>query len=147
MAPDSAAVQARVSASFARQRMMATLGATLARVAPGEVDVTLPIREALTQQHGFAHAGAVATIADSACGYAALSVMPEGAAVLSIEFKINMLAPAAGTLLIARGRVIKPGRTIIVCTADVHAEQDGGEKLVATMTATMMVVRDRGIAD
>jgi uncharacterized protein (TIGR00369 family) len=138
---------ARVRASFDRQRIMRTIGATLEHVADGEVHIALPIRADLTQQHGYVHAGVIATIADSACGYAALSVMPEDAAVLSIEFKINMLAPAGGTRLIARGKVIKPGRTIVVCGAEVYAEQDGAEKLVATMTGTMMVVKGRGLVD
>ena len=126
---------------------MRTIGATLEHVAEGAVHIALPVRADLTQQHGYVHAGIIATIADSACGYAALSVMPEDAAVLSIEFKINMLAPAEGTRLIARGQVIKPGRTIVVCNAEVFAERDGAEKLVATMTGTMMVVKGRGLAD
>src|SRR5579862_7268765 len=126
---------------------MQTIGATLSHVGSGDVHITLPVRPDLTQQHGYLHAGVVATIADSACGYAALTVMPDDAAVLSIEFKVNMLAPAEGIRVTARGRVIKPGRTIVVCVADVYAERDGGEKLVATMTGTMMVVRGREIAD
>jgi uncharacterized protein (TIGR00369 family) len=137
----------RIRRSFDKQRIMRTIGAMLTRVAAGETDITLPIREDLTQQHGYVHAGIIATIADSACGYAALTVMPEDAAVLSIEFKINMLAPAEGLRLIARGRVVKPGRTIVVCSAEVHAERDDAEKLVATMTGTMMVVKGRGLSD
>ena len=137
----------RVRQSFSKQRIMQTIGATLSHVEAGEVHITLPVRPDLTQQHGYLHAGVVATIADSACGYAALTVMPEDAAVLSIEFKVNMLAPAEGIRVTARGRVIKPGKTIVVCVADVFAERDGAEKLVATMTGTMMVVRGRGIAD
>ena len=137
----------RVKQSFAKQRIMQTIGATLSHVGSGDVHITLPVRPDLTQQHGYLHAGVVATIADSACGYAALTVMPDDAAVLSIEFKVNMLAPAEGIRVTARGRVIKPGRTIVVCVADVYAERDGGEKLVATMTGTMMVVRGREIAD
>jgi uncharacterized protein (TIGR00369 family) len=137
----------RVRRSFDKQRIMRTIGATLEHVAEGAVHIALPVRADLTQQHGYVHAGIIATIADSACGYAALSVMPEDAAVLSIEFKINMLAPAEGTRLIARGQVIKPGRTIVVCNAEVFAERDGAEKLVATMTGTMMVVKGRGLVD
>ena len=137
----------RVYASFAKQRIMETLGATLTHVGDGEVHIAVPVVEALTQQHGYLHAGVLATIGDSACGYAALSLMPEDAAVLSIEFKINMLAPAKGTQVVAKGRVVKPGRTITVCSADLVAHGEGGEKLVATMSATMMVVRGRGIAD
>lgn len=137
----------RVRKSFEKQRVMATIGAVLDAVTPGEVTISMAPNPALTQQHGYLHAGIIATIADSACGYAALSLMPEDAAVLSIEFKTNMLAPADGTRFIARGRVIKPGRTIMVCDATVHAVRDEGEKLVATMTGTMMVVKGRGISD
>jgi uncharacterized protein (TIGR00369 family) len=137
----------RVRASFAKQRVMATFGATLERVEPGEVTIAMPPNPALVQQHGYLHAGIIATIADSACGYAALSLMPDDAAVLSIEFKANMLAPADGERFIARGRVIKPGRTIMVCDATVHAVRNGTEKLVSTMTGTMMVVQGRGISD
>lgn len=139
--------EARVRRSFERQRFMATLGASLARVAPGEVDIELRTRDELTQQHGFMHAGAVASVADSACGYAALSLMPAGAAVLSIEFKINMLAPAAGDRVLARGRVIRAGKTITVCWGEVVAYDGDAERTVATMVATMMTVRDRGLTD
>lgn len=146
--PDSGAFNSeRVRKSFGKQRVMATIGAVLDAVSPGEVVISMAPNAALTQQHGYLHAGIIATIADSACGYAALSLMPEDAAVLSIEFKTNMLAPADGTRFIARGRVIKPGRTIMVCDATVHAVRDEGEKLVATMTGTMMVVTGRGISD
>ncbi|MEO5567751.1 MAG: PaaI family thioesterase [Gemmatimonadaceae bacterium] len=137
----------RVRKSFDKQRVMATIGAVLDAVTPGEVTISMPPNAALTQQHGYLQAGIIATIADSACGCAALSLMPEDAAVLSIEFKTNMLAPADGTRFIARGRVIKPGRTIMVCDATVHAVRDEGEKLVATMTGTMMVIKGRGISD
>jgi uncharacterized protein (TIGR00369 family) len=146
--PPDPSYAARVRASFDRQTIMATIGARLERVAPGEVDVRLPVRPDLAQQHGFVHAGVVTTIVDSACGYAALTLMPPGAAVLSVEFKVNLLAPAAGVALVARGRVLKPGRTISVCTGEVSAiDAAGAEKLVATMTATMMVVQGRGLAD
>ena len=137
----------RVRASFARQKVMATIGAELDSVEPGKVTISMAPNPALTQQHGYLHAGILATIADSACGYAALSLMPADAAVLSIEFKTNMLAPADGERFIARGKVIKPGRTIMVCDATVHAVRNGQEKLVATMTGTMMVVQGRGISD
>jgi uncharacterized protein (TIGR00369 family) len=145
-APADPAFEERVHASFARQQLMATLGATLERVAPGEVAIRLPFRAANSQQHGFVHAGALTSIVDSACGYAALTLMPPGAAVLSIEFKVNLLAPAKGDL-VARGRVVKAGRTITVCEGQVVAREGDGEKLVATMSATMMTVRDRGMAD
>ncbi|HLJ80282.1 MAG TPA: PaaI family thioesterase [Ktedonobacterales bacterium] len=149
--PQDPDYEERVRASFGRQRVMDTIGAALSRVAPGEVDITLPFREDLTQQHGFLHAGIVTTIVDSACGYAALSLMPPDVGVLTVEYKVNLLAPASGTSLIARGRVTKPGRTITVCAGDVYAYtegENGREKLVATMLATMMTVRERaGIAD
>jgi uncharacterized protein (TIGR00369 family) len=138
----------RVRASFAKQRVMATIGATLDSVEPGAVTISMPPNPGLTQQHGYLHAGIIAAIADSACGYAALSLMPDDAAVLSVEFKTNMLAPADGERFVARGKVIKPGRTIMVCDATVHAVRKGREeKLVATMTGTMMVVQGRGISD
>jgi len=140
--PQDAAFERRVRDSFERQTVMATLGATLERVAPGEVDLALPYRADLAQQHGFLHAGILATILDSACGYAAFSLMPADAAVLSIEFKINMLSPAAGDRFVARGRVVRAGRTITVSHADGFAIGAHGEKLVATMVGTMMCVRD-----
>lgn len=133
----------RVRDSFARQKAMATIGARLLRVAPGEVDIDVPVREDLTQQHGFLHAGITATVLDSACGYAAFTLMPADAAVLSVEFKINMLAPARGERVVARARVKKAGRTISVCDADAYAVTSGSEKLVASMTGTMMCVRGR----
>ncbi|GEJ59236.1 PaaI family thioesterase [Anaeromyxobacter diazotrophicus] len=139
---------ARVRASFARQAMMATLGATLERVAPGEVDLRLPFRADLTQQHGFLHAGAMTAVADSACGYAALTLMPADAAVLTVEFKVNLLAPGKGESFVARGRVLKAGRTLTTCAGDVFASAGSEERLVLTMLATMMAVRDRaGLAD
>ena len=132
--------EARVRASFARQRALVTIGAKLARVAPGEVEVDLPFREDLTQQHGYLHGGIVAAVVDTACGYAALTLAPAGADVVSVEFKLNLLAPAVGERIEARGRVIRAGRTITVCRADVVAITDQTEKLVATMTGTMMTV-------
>lgn len=138
----------RVAASFARQGIMATIGARLGRVAPGEVEITLPVATAVTQQHGFVHAGVVAAIADSACGYAALSLMPSGAGVLTTEFKINLMSPAGGDSLIARGRVIKAGRTISAAQAEVYAVKDGQEKLCALLTASLMTIEGRdGISD
>jgi uncharacterized protein (TIGR00369 family) len=137
----------RVRASFVRQRLLVTLGARLGRVAPGEVEIHLPFREDLSQQHGFLHAGALTSIVDTACGYAALTLMPAGAAVLTVEFKVNLLAPGKGEAFVARGRVLKAGRTLTVASGDVLARDGGEERLVATMVATMMTVRDRGIAD
>jgi uncharacterized protein (TIGR00369 family) len=133
----------RVQDSFDKQAFMRTLGATLTRVEAGIVDIELPVRADLTQQHGFVHAGAVASIADSACGYAAYSLMPEGSGVLSIEYKVNMLAPAKGEKLVARARVIRAGRNISVCEANVFAVTDGQEKHVAMLVGTMMTIRDR----
>jgi uncharacterized protein (TIGR00369 family) len=141
--PQDPAFDARVRASFALQRVMRTLGARLTRVAPGETEITLPFREDLTQQHGFLHAGIVTTIADSACGYAAFSLMPPDAAVLTVEYKVSLLAPARGDALVARGRVIRAGRTLTVCVGEVVALSDGAEKAVATMLATMMTLRER----
>jgi uncharacterized protein (TIGR00369 family) len=142
-APPDPAFAERVRRSFARQRLMTTLGATLARVAPGEVEIALPFREELTQQHGFLHAGAVTSAVDSACGYAALTLMPAGAAVLTVEFKVNLLAPAAGERFLARGRVVRAGRTLSVCTGEVTAFRGAEEKTVALMTATVMTVQER----
>jgi uncharacterized protein (TIGR00369 family) len=137
----------RVRASFSKQRLMQAIGAVIEQVASGRVSIRLPFREDLTQQHGFLHAGTIAAVADSACGYAALTLMPPDAAVLSIEFKVNMLAPAKGESIIARAEVIRPGRNIMVCRADVHALDAGNEKLVAAMQGTMMVVRERDLED
>ncbi|HUM11185.1 MAG TPA: PaaI family thioesterase [Myxococcaceae bacterium] len=138
----------RVRTSFARQNIMSLLQATIVRVAPGQVDVALPVRPELGQQHGFVHAGVVTAIVDTACGYAALTLVPPGTGVLSIEFKTNLLAPARGSTLNARARVLKPGRNICVCAGDVFALDDHGETLVATMLATIMVVRGRpGLVD
>lgn len=141
--PQDPDFEARVRRSFALQRVRETIGARLTRVAPGEADVELPFRDDLTQQNGFLHAGIVSTVLDSACGYAAFTLMPAEAGVLSIEFKVNLLAPARGERVIARGRVVRAGRTISVCTADAFAIQDGAERHVATMTATLMAVTSR----
>jgi uncharacterized protein (TIGR00369 family) len=120
----------RVRSSFARQTVMETICARMVRVAPGEVDIELPVAPAVAQQHG--------------CGYAALSLMDLGTAVLTAEFKINLLAPAAGDRLVARGKVVRAGRTLSVATAEVEAVSAAGSKVCAIMTATIMCVRDRG---
>ena len=138
--PQDADYEARVRASFARQRVMGTIGARLSRVAPGEVEIELPFREDLTQQHGYLHAGIVAAVVDSACGYAALTLAPAGAEVVSIEFKLNLLAPAVGERFVARARVKRAGRNVTVCAGDLFAFAGGAEKMVATMLATMMTV-------
>ncbi|MEM7435139.1 MAG: PaaI family thioesterase [Myxococcota bacterium] len=132
----------RVRSSFDKQGFMATLGARLLRVEPGWVDVALPFSPQLTQQHGFMHAGAVAAVVDTACGLAALSLMPEDAAVLTVEFKINLLAPARGDAFIARGVVKKAGRTLMVTTGDVF---DNDHRVTAALTATIMVIQNRGL--
>jgi uncharacterized protein (TIGR00369 family) len=133
-----AEVEARVRRSFARQGYMATLGAEIVHVATGEVDIALPFSEQLTQQDGYLHAGVVAGVVDSACGYAALTTMDPDAEVLTVEFKINLLAPAAGERLVARGRVLRTGRTLTVCRGDAFAIDAGRERHVATLTTTMI---------
>ena len=129
--------------SFAAQQFMASIGARLERVVAGEIEIRVPFRPELTQQHGFLHAGVVTSALDSACGYAALTLMPEGAGVLSVEFKMNLLAPARGNELVARSRVIRSGRTITVCQAEASMIAAEAETVVATMLATMMTIRDR----
>jgi uncharacterized protein (TIGR00369 family) len=134
----------RVRASFARQSAMATIGAELTVVRPGTVEIEMPYSPALTQQHGFLHAGVISAALDSACGYAALSLMPENAGVLTIEFKVNLLAPGKGERFLFRGSVTKPGRTIIVADGQAYAYSAEGEaRLVATMTGTLMTVIGR----
>jgi uncharacterized protein (TIGR00369 family) len=138
----------RIHASFAKQGLMTTLGASLGSIAPGAVEIVLIPSPAISQQHGFVHAGAVSAIADSAAGYSALSLMPEGAGVLTTEFKINLVAPAVGERIVARGRVVKPGRTLTLTQSEVFAISNGQQKLIALLTATMMALRDRnGISD
>lgn len=127
---------------------MSTLGATLGTVSPGLVEIAIRPAPAISQQDGFVHAGAVSAIADSAAGYAALSLMPAGTGVLTAEFKINLVAPAAGDRILARGRVVKAGRTLTLAQAEVFAESGGQEKLIALLTATLMAVPGRdGISD
>jgi uncharacterized protein (TIGR00369 family) len=133
----------RVRESFARQRFMSTLGARLLSVIPGEVMIDLPWQERLAQQHGVLHAGAVASIADSACGYAALSLMPAGAAVMSVEFKLNLLAAGRGDRFLALGRVRRSGRTLTVCEGSVRAIEHDEEREIAVMTATMIRLEGR----
>src|SRR5512142_2343876 len=119
MTPQDPDYAARVRTSFGRQQAMALLGAEMTMVVPGMTEIVLPFREELTQQHGFVHAGIITTIVDSACGYAALSLMPPDVGVLTIDFKVNLLKPAAGERFVARGQVVKPGRTIMVCRGEV----------------------------
>ena len=146
-APADPAFADAVRASFARQSMMATLGAEIVHLAPGEVDLAAPFAPQFGQQNGFWHAGAVASLADSANGYAAFTLAPAGTDVLAVEFKINLLAPAVGERFVACGRVVRPGRTLTVCHADVFAETGAGSSaahgptrnLVATMSSTLIV--------
>jgi uncharacterized protein (TIGR00369 family) len=135
-----AEVEARVRRSFARQGYMAAIGAELVHLVAGEVDIALPFSDRLTQQDGYLHAGVVAGAADSACGYAALTTMDAEAEVLTVEFKINLLAPAAGERLVARGRVLRTGRTLTVCRGDAVTISGGLEKHVATLTATLIAI-------
>lgn len=139
--PDDPDFAARVRRSFEAQAIMGMLDARLAEVDAGRVVIELPYRADLTQQDGFIHAGISSTVMDSACGYAAFSLMPADARVLTIEFKINLLAPAAGERFRAVGRVRKPGRSVFVAEADLVAVGTGGEKLVATMVGTLMALR------
>lgn len=137
----------RVRDSFALQGAMTTLGAQLTHLAPGAVDISFDWTPGLTQQHGFIHAGMLSAALDSACGYAGFSLMPEDAGVLTIEFKINLLAPAQGQRFRCEGRVLKPGRTIVLAEGRAFAIEGGQEKLCATMHCTLMAVQGRpGIA-
>jgi len=136
--------ETRVRASFARQTLMKTIGASVTKIAPGEVEIELPFREDLSQQHGYIHGGIITALADTACGYAALSLMPPDASVLTVEFKVNLISVARGERFIARGRVVKPGRVLTVCVGEVVALSDRQEKSVALMQTTMMAVHDRG---
>jgi uncharacterized protein (TIGR00369 family) len=145
--PKDANFDARVRTSFSRQTAMATLGIEIVDLKPGEIELRMPYAIAYTQQHGFVHAGIITTALDTACGYAAFSLMPDDAAVLTVEFKTNLVAPARGDHFLFRARVLKPGRTITVCDAQAFAAEQGKEKLVATMTGTLMALFDReGIA-
>ena len=146
--PEHADHEERIRTSFAKQGLMRTLGATLGNISPGVVEIALRPAPAISQQHGFIHAGAISAIADTAAGYAALSLMPRGRGVLTTEFKINLVAPAVGDRILARGRVVKAGRTLTLAQTEVFAESGGQQKLVALLTATMMSVDGRdGVSD
>ena len=138
MLPKDPNFASRVRESFDKQRVMQLIGAELKLIKPGMCEIEIPLREDLTQQDGFMHAGIVTTILDSACGYAAYSLMPEGSSVLSVEFKVNLLAPAKGELICVRAEVKRPGRTLTVCTADGFAINGGESRVCATMLATMI---------
>jgi uncharacterized protein (TIGR00369 family) len=139
MIPPNPSFAEEVKDSFAQQAIMKLIGARLSLVEPGVIEITLPFRTDLTQQNGYLHAGVVTTIADSACGYAAYSLMPPGSEVLSVEFKVNLLRPAQGENFVARAEVIKAGRTLTAVRADVFGIAGNGDKeLVATMQGTMI---------
>jgi uncharacterized protein (TIGR00369 family) len=138
--PKDPLFHARVTDSFGRQRAMHSLGIRIARLGAGEIELAMPYDEAFTQQHGFVHAGIITAALDSACGYAAFSLMPAEAEVLTVEFKTNLLAPTKGERFVFRARVIKFGRTLTVCEASAFAVEAGAEKLVATMSATLMAM-------
>ena len=141
--PKDPKFQKRVKSSFDRQRCMTALGITIEKIEPGKVELAMPYAEPYTQQHGFIHAGIISTALDSACGYAAFSLMPVEAAVLTVEYKINFLAPARGEDFIFQAEVVKPGRTLTLCEARAYAITVGEEKLIATMSGTMMAIFDR----
>lgn len=141
--PADANFERRIRESFARQGIMSHIGAEMTRVAPGVCDIRLPYGEHVSQQHGFFHGGVVATIADSAGGYAAFSLMPAESGVLTVEFKINLVAPADGELLIARGAVVRPGQTLTVSRAEVTVVKQGRERTCAIMQQTLMTIKGR----
>ena len=135
-----------IRASFGKQSFMSLIGADLSRVSPGEVEIALPFRADLLQQHGYLHGAVIAAIVDSACGYAARSLMPQGATVMTVEYKVNFLAPAAGDEIVARGRVLRSGRKLSVCYGEAAARVHGQEKLVAALMATMIRITDRPLS-
>src|SRR4051812_43907173 len=130
--------------TFERQRAMHTLGISMARMEPGEVDLAMDYAAEFTQQNGFVHAGVITAGLDNACGIAAFTLMPAGSDILTVEFKTNLLAPARGERFVFRARVVKPGRTLTVCEAQAFAEHGGTENLIATMTGTLMALPRRG---
>lgn len=132
--------ETRVRSSFEKQGIMKTIGAALTKVEPGEVVIEFSYDTSLTQQHGYIHAGVATAVVDSACGYAALTLMPPDSEVLTIEYKVNFMSPAKGERFKGIGKVLRTGRTITVCSGDVVAIENGKEKVVATMLATMMSV-------
>ncbi len=141
--PLDEAIEKKVRASFAAQTAMTTVGATMTRLAYGQAEIELPAAAHIRQQQEFVHGGVVAMILDSACGYAAFTTMPADCEVVSVEFKINFLRPALGQKLIARGRVLRPGKNLTVCQGEVFAVTDAGETTVAAMQATMAAVEKR----
>lgn len=142
-APQDPGYERRIADSFARQGAMVHLGAELVAVRAGEVDIRLLYRHEVSQQHGFFHGGVVAAIGDSAAGYAAYSLMPGDASVLTVEYKINLVAPARGDALLARGRVVKAGRTLTVAAAEIFAVASGRETLCAVMQETLICLHGK----
>lgn len=141
--PSDPAYDAKVRDSFARQPFMQTIGAHLGAVAPGRVEVVLPFSAGVTQQHGFFHGGSIGAIADTAGGYAAFSLFPPGSTVLTVEYKINIMAPGRGERLVAVGEVVRSGRTLTIVRLDVHAEQDGARVHVASGSQTLICLNGR----
>lgn len=139
--------EARARASFARQAMMATLRVALTGIEPGRAEMAMPFAPHLLQQHGFVHAGALTALVDNACGFAAMTLMPKGTGVLTVEFKMNLMSPARGERFVGVGRVVRPGNRLMVTIGECFAEQAGARKPIALMTATMMVVDTPGIVD
>lgn len=141
--PKSKDYREKVRGSFEKQPAMSSLGVEITSLEPGRIELRMPYNQAFTQQHGFVHAGIISTALDSACGYAAFSLMVDEAEVLTVEFKINLIAPAEGETFLFRAEVVKPGRTITVVNGTAFAINDGTEKAVATMTGTMMAIIGR----
>lgn len=142
--PQNLDFDSRVRDSFARQKVMTTLGIEISQLTPGAIELTMPFASAFTQQHGFMHGGIVSTALDSACGYAAFSLMPANAGVLTVEFKVSLLAPARGQRFIFRAEVVKPGKTLTFCEGKAYAMDGDAElRLIASMSATVMAVYDR----
>jgi uncharacterized protein (TIGR00369 family) len=133
----------RVRGSFERQQLMAWIGAELTEITPGRCEIRLPFKPELTQQHGYVHAGIVGAIGDTAAGYAAYTLMPHDSSVLTVEYKMNLMAPAAGELLIARGEVLRAGRTLVVARADVFAVKSGRESCCASLLQTLMTMHGK----
>ena len=144
--PAFAGYEARVRESFARQGAMSLIGATIDEVAPGYCAIAIAPRPELSQQHGYVHAGIVSAIVDSAGGYAGFTLFPDDASVLTVEFKLNLVAPARGQRVVAEGFVVKPGRTLAITRGEVHAEDNGKRTLVAIMQQTLMVMRGKSDA-
>lgn len=142
-APKNANYRAVAIDAFERQRAMKTLGISIARLEPGEVDLSMDYRAEFTQQNGFVHAGIITAGLDNACGIAAFTLMPEGSDILTVEFKTNLLAPARGERFVFRAAVVKPGRTLTICEGRAYAVRDGAETLVATMSGTLMALPRR----